>query len=62
MGYSARKSLLDVAISYMAESPRDGLLGKDKSRKQKVPFEGISSQRKRAALAGSVNSSSQVGL
>lgn len=31
--------------------------GKDSSRKKKVPFEGISSHRRRAVLAGSINSS-----
>lgn len=56
MGYSARKSLPDVAISYMVESPREGLLGKDKSKKKKLPFEELSFQRRRAALVGSINS------
>ena len=38
MGYVAGKSLLDVAISYMAESPREELLGKDNSRKKNNAF------------------------
>lgn len=62
MGYLARNNLLDFAILYIAESPREGQLGKGNSRKKKKGvLRGSSPIGEELILAASINLAGQVG-